>query len=343
MDSRQIADLYYDGWIAQRGELSAVPLAEILSTLGNALADHSWLPTSVGAYARPGALSLDDLPVDYFRDDGLARALGMIVSDVEEASRATGLSESAVRKLNQLQQHDPEAAQRVERLIEQLTMESVLAEHDDESHVEEHARDDLDYGTELSAVFERPSWSRGAPDDQGDGAVANPDHRRTRVREAIAASRAVERDPRDRFRDVPRRVWEAKDSATRAFITEQYGGVCQICGASFDRRDGHPYFDAVYLIARTRADWIDRPGNVLSLCPTCRAKLQNGSVEADDVVEQVLSWRTEREGGTGEPMIQICLCGDDAQIRYTERHLLDLQEMVRTEVDPKTSGQKSSS
>src|SRR6516225_2056783 len=101
MDSRQIADLYYDGWIAQRGELSAVPLAEILSTLGNALADHSWLPTSVGAYARPGALSLDDLPVDYFRDDGLARALGMIVSDVEEASRATGLSESAVRKLNQ--------------------------------------------------------------------------------------------------------------------------------------------------------------------------------------------------------------------------------------------------
>jgi hypothetical protein len=89
------------------------------------------------------------------------------------------------------------------------------------------------------------------------------------------------------------------------------------------------YFEGLYLVPRVLREWFDRPGNVLSLCPTCCAKLQYGSVEADDILDQIGAFRARREGGTSEPALHIKLLGQDACIRFTERHMIDLQEMVK--------------
>ena len=159
--------------------------------------------------------------------------------------------------------------------------------------------------------------------------MSNPVLRRERTHEAIAEDQLAEPRPEDRFHPVPRKIWEGKDSATRQFIEEQYSGRCQMCGDTFRKRDGHPYFEAVYLVSRTKARWIDRPGNVLCLCATCCAKLQYGPVEADDLTEQILQWRTESEGGD-RPRLVLRVCDIDVHLTFTEKHLLDLQEMVKS-------------
>jgi hypothetical protein len=67
-------------------------LDEARSAMGEAAASQAWLPGRDGAFHRPGELSLDDLPPTYTRDEGLARALGMLQPVVAEAARRLGLS-----------------------------------------------------------------------------------------------------------------------------------------------------------------------------------------------------------------------------------------------------------
>lgn len=63
-------------------------------------------------------------------------------------------------------------------------------------------------------------------------------------------------------------------------------------------------------------------------CATCAAKFEHGTVEADGVVDHILGMRTAREGGDGQLAISVRLCGDERAIRFTERHLLRLQELI---------------
>ena len=128
---------------------------------------------------------------------------------------------------------------------------------------------------------------------------------------------------------MTRQVWEGKDESVRAFLFEQYAGQCQICDGTFPQKDGTPYFEGLYLVSRTKGRWIDRPGNVICVCPTCRAKFQYGNVVAPDILNQVTAWRTRREGGFGTSLA-IELCGVPVQIHFTEKHLLDLQEILKS-------------
>jgi len=123
----------------------------------------------------------------------------------------------------------------------------------------------------------------------------------------------------------------AKDNVVRTFLREQYGGRCQICQYTFLKRSGEPYFEGLYLVSRTAADWIDRPGNVLCLCANCCAKFQHGSVDADDPRDQVAAFTVGEGGGRG--VLRIRLCGEDAVIRFTAKHMIDLQEMLNASQD----------
>ena len=50
-----------------------------------------------------------------------------------------------------------------------------------------------------------------------------------------------------------------------------------------------------------------------------------------DIIDQVDAWRAEAEGGSGESTLVVTLCGKPTRITFTEKHLLDLQEMVRSD------------
>ncbi len=243
---------------------------------------------------------------------------------VEEAARELDISPDLLRKLR-----DPEIREALEKIVTDRSAGST--ENDSGDDVPSDAQPEIDYAVALAEAFDRPATrSRVANNEVRGGAVSNPEVRRTLTHDAIIEDQAAEPLAQDRFRPVPRKVWEAKDSATRHFVEEQYGGRCQICDDTFHKRDGHPYFEALYLVARTKARWIDRPGNVLCLCATCCAKLQHGPVEVDDLMDQILSWRTAHEGGDA-PQLTLWVCGAEVVVTFTEKHLLDLQEMVRSE------------
>ena len=134
---------------------------------------------------------------------------------------------------------------------------------------------------------------------------------------------------------VARKIWESKNPEVRAFLKEQYDGHCQSCTATFPKRDGENYFEARYLVPRTDdgAAWFDRPGNALCLCATCCAKFEHGSVESpDNIVERLRSLKLKREDGTQPLSVQIRLCHEEVSLRFTERHLIDLQQMLAAEI-----------
>jgi hypothetical protein len=58
------------------------------------------------------------------------------------------------------------------------------------------------------------------------------------------------------------------------------------------------------------------------------------SFEANDGLKQLKAFQTQKEGGNGVPILRIQLCGKDADIRFTERHIVNLQELLKVSVTP---------
>ena len=123
-------------------------------------------------------------------------------------------------------------------------------------------------------------------------------------------------------------VQKSRAPQIRDFFVNQYGGRCQICDQTFPRReDGQPYFEAVYLISHAAAAWTDEPGSVLCLCAQCSAKWQHGSVECPDETDRLRKLQPESESGV-KPALQVRLIGKEENIRFTDRHLIEVQELL---------------
>ena len=314
---------------SKRKDFSGVSRKDLRSPVGQAATEVAWLPGPDGTFHRPDELLLKDLPDRYKRDDVLARALGMEQPVVEELCKQLGLPPEVLRGLRA----HPDLVTKLQQELAALSRGGGV-DGSDEEFVQEPGIDDveiLDFATELSNAFARPGRPRRHNGEVAagrvSGDVSNPERRRERVRETLEDDKGLEPSVDQRFQHVSRRVWEAKDSAVRHFLLEQYDGHCQVCSATFGKRDGTPYFEGVYLVSRVHGRWVDRPGNVLCLCASCSARFLHGPVEADDILDQVRSWRTRLEGGDTS-FLRLRLCGDDVVLTFAEKHLLDLQEMV---------------
>lgn len=182
----------------------------------------------------------------------------------------------------------------------------------------------------LQDAFNKQGKTTITDDRPESGSVRNPAERRKRTQENYAQRKAREGPASQRVTRQTIDVWDPKNKAIRDFLYEEYGGRCQVCGElnRFPRRDGKAYFEAVYLIPHTEAAWTDEPGSVVCLCALCSAKFQHGSVECQDVAQQIRSQRTAAEGGEGQPSISIRLVGKSVAIKFSERHLIEVQELV---------------
>jgi hypothetical protein len=49
----------------------------------------------------------------------------------------------------------------------------------------------------------------------------------------------------------------------------------------------------------------------------------------EDPAAHILSLRTAAEGANSEPSISFRLCGEEQHIVFSERHLIDLQELLK--------------
>jgi hypothetical protein len=196
----------------------------------------------------------------------------------------------------------------------------------------------------LQDAFNKTGRTDVSDERPQSGPVGNPTERRKRIRANYEKRKSQEPAAAKRVTQRVIDVWDEKNKAIRDFLYEEYGGRCQICGETnrFPRRDGRAYFEAVYVIPHTEAAWTDEPGSVICLCALCSAKFQHGAVECQNIAQQIRAQKTANEGAHGTPVVAIKLIGKAVTITFSERHLLEVQELLDVAEDEGTGRAPSS-
>lgn len=281
---------------------------EQLSQMGRLLVSAAWLPAGDGVFCPPAELGLHDLPDGFEPSDAVAAALGMRTSVVRALSEELGVDAGLLQGLKD----NPEAQNYLRNLLSRQQpaeppgpappFADLLAEKT---------------GAEPVSRPSLPDLPSPRPVKQG---------RAEREAHQLEEAQAVEELAPPRFKTIPKKVWEQRNHEVRDFLRIEYGGRCQICDGGFTRRDGQPYFVGNYWVSVTNARWMDQPGNALSLCPTCSAKLEFADYHCPDLLDQIREPR--EQDADGRPQLEIQLCGEAEHITFTPQHLLKVQTLV---------------
>jgi hypothetical protein len=301
-------------------DYSSLNSQKIESKVGEIVRHSKWLPDKSGEFHLPAELSLDDLPEGFYRDEELAQKLGMREVTVRAFALDHGVDEHALNLAIEWIKSDPDSFKN----LASKTLEKTIVDSRSEG---------FSFVETLQETFEKPQEGF---DESGENnydtspqPVQNPERRKEKIREEILIALLSESENNQQFRRIPSIVWEKKDNRVRSFLLNQYNGHCQICDKTFPKRNGVSYFEGLYLVSRILSQWVDRYGNVLCLCPTCCAKFQHGKVITEKVIDQILQYKMKKDGGSGFPGIIVELCGETVEIKFTESHMMDLQEIIK--------------
>ena len=245
---------------------------ECISTVGNHVLKIPWLPSGNGMFTVPSALSLEDLPDDFTKDEQLAVILGMQTS---LSADINALTDRHGKQLTRLQNDklrafivDPTLLDNFEipRRAPVIQQAAVILNNDEE----------LDYLASLDSSFNRDD--KAAVGNATRNSLSRPRNSAglsDKSKESLQRDIQLEPDKDDRLSLELTIKWEDKNTATREFLHDEYDGRCQICDFTFNTwAAGHPYFEGVYIVAHRKARWVDRPGNVLCLCANHTVQFQ---------------------------------------------------------------------
>ncbi|MBW4604253.1 MAG: hypothetical protein KME29_32980 [Calothrix sp. FI2-JRJ7] len=307
------------------------PPIRMVSKLGNLVCNKAWLPDKKGKFHVPSNLSLDDLSGDIIKSPVLAKSL-----EVKPAKSLQELEAQLFKRFKkkikfELLDYVMNNPETIERLIHEEQIKSsqqAKTHHNTKNENQEEA--DLDYLAALREAFNQPGQTELLDSHLPLAPIPDPKDRESKVKSEIRDGKKQEPFRVERFKKVPVNQWESKNTEfVRGFLKNTYGGNCQICDATFPKRDGTAYFEGLYIVSFSKARWIDRPGNVLCLCANCCAKFQHGSVEVnEDILEQISRFKPHSAGGSTEYRVSIQLCGEPAEIRFNERHMIEMQQLI---------------
>jgi 5-methylcytosine-specific restriction endonuclease McrA len=85
---------------------------------------------------------------------------------------------------------------------------------------------------------------------------------------------AQQKQQRKRVRVAPRERYEGVPASLRTILKTVYKGRCQICGSTFLKRDGEPYFEVHHVDPEAG----HHPQNLLVLCANCHAQMEHAEV-----------------------------------------------------------------
>lgn len=191
----------------------------------------------------------------------------------------------------------------------------------------------------LASTFFQSDGSQVEEMLPGGRTARNPGRRRGKLQAEISSGIADEPSPDIRFTFGLCKKWKGKNDRVRTELLHWYSGECQICGQTFIQRNNEPYFEGLYLVPYAQAEWIDRAGNVLCLCPWHSAMFQFGGKKVDaDILEHILAFMPRAEGGTVDPAITLTLCGQLVTIVFHENHFIELQTMIQESQKAENSG-----
>ena len=300
---------------------------EVLSrSFGDLLVDNAWLPDIDGNMHKPSEITLAKLHEGFMRDERLANQLGMKKDEVAELADKIGISEEDIKDFVENKKEYMEWKTEKEK----QEQSSLPEPEESESKAIPHP---INYHVEIEKSFNKSGKTEVQPHIIDDGRVNNPERRREKIAEEHHDRLNREPNADDRRRETYRTLLEGPDPQVREYLSQMYGGECQICDRTFPERDGKPFFVASYIVERRKSEGVDTPANALCLCADHFAKFKHGAIEAGDIPTQIKNFQTESEGGDCEPILGIKLCGDKCEIRFKEKHLLDLQELIKVSND----------
>ena len=307
------------------------------SSLVIELTDVEWIPDKKGRLHKPCNLTKEQLHRDFKYDNrnGWLDKIGFGEKAKEESEEykkrkegasSLGVPVELVDYLSVLSEE--ERKKELEELRDYANRKNV-----ERKRAQRIQQESIPYDKALSEAFSAPNrgiFSNGGESRGNGGLSQNPSRRREKIQKDIAAAIKNEGEREERFSFTLRKTWTSKNDQVRVNLAEWYGGRCQICEKTFTQSNGEPYFEGLYLVSHTTAEWIDRVGNVLCLCPWHSAMFQFGTKEVEeDIPTQVMRLKAQAEGGDGRPVLRMKLCEDLVEIKYAEKHLIDLQEMIR--------------
>jgi hypothetical protein len=159
--------------------------------------------------------------------------------------------------------------------------------------------------------------------------VKNPVRRGEKLLSNYTSAKINEPSSEERRKTTERQILEGPNEQVRTTLYEWYLGKCQICGESWPKKDGKPYFASAYLVERQHARWIDEPGNALCLCAKHFAQWRHAAKEIpQDVYEQIKKMHLKQEGGTGELAIDFIMLNEKHSIKFDERHFISLRKLL---------------
>lgn len=315
------------------------------SQLIHFLRKYSWIPTASGNFKKPSEICREELIEGFIYDDrnGWLTAIEFeanIQAEREksneqsrakqQAAQALGLNEELVTELADI------APEEQEELLQ------ALKEKKRRKKAEESKLKDLVEGKSISPrqnfddAFNRNGKVSPLIDQaQESSPVNNPERYKEKISEELGQRRQDEPKRQERTKSRIVNILEPKNQEVRDFFIAEYNGHCQICEQTFPRKsDGKPYFQAVYIIPHATAAWTGMSGNVLCLCAQCSAKFQHGAVGWKNNAtpsEQLLALVPESDSGV-KPVLTMRLIGDETVIKFSDRHLLQIQALFQTEV-----------
>lgn len=280
-----------------------------LSSIGQTLCKKAWLPNGSGAFVRPSVLSIEDLPDGFRKDDDLAGLLGMQKS-ITAILESSNIPDDMKRKMEVTENLS------LEQLVEAvslLTEKEQLRQNTPETMGPER------YQSEVIDVF-------NSPDAAPTGSLIKPitPIRKTSDSRQNHAERDISNEPdaEERYQLNVQRKWDPKNPETRRFLYNEYGGECQICGDTFVKSDGENYFEAVHIIPRTSAKFLDHQRNALCLCANHSKQFLYGVIATpdEDVIAKILSSEESQQFE-----MDIMLCGEPQTITFSPNHIDELK------------------
>ena len=296
-----------------------------ISSFGQLLIDNAWLPGPDDKMYKPSELSLDDLPESYERDERAANQLCMIKNTVTSLAEEAGVSTEDISLAQQINNSRPDVRSKIESLLNQEPDKS-----NESGSTLETSSAVLDYQEELEQSFNKTGRTEISNQMSDEGNVVNAERRRDGTYNEHKNRLQNEPSAEKRRKKSIRTILEGPDGQVREYLYQMYRGKCQICGTTFPERDGRPFFVSNYIVPRKTARAIDTPANALCFCADHFAKWQHGAIESDDILDQIRNFKTKSEGGGVPATLMIRLCGEELEIKFTEKHLLDLQELLST-------------
>lgn len=290
-----------------------------LSTLGELLIEHKWIPTKDKSFKKPGEIKIEDI------DE-------VILTGIQESSliaEKLGIKddfESRVLEkyplLKQLQNLPTISRKEAESAICKILRGFQNSESSDP--VKENMGD----------IFKKHHSSQ-LPQNVQSSEDSIWKSIQTSEEEAIRnnyANNTKEKMNNSNFstKHSISKEYKSEYYDPKTFLMKEYDGHCQACNTLLDLGDGRePYFETYRIIKESEMQRLSEGEfNVICLCPNCHALAQHGGLELSDIYNSVTEIINGNKISEAVPerngdfyIFKVLLATQPVELFYTQRHI----------------------